>query len=71
MGKSDLKGLIAETVGTDERLNSGLTTGFDFPAWKNNIQYVLQDGSVVLRKVACSLGSARNCDVDYITPRRE
>lgn len=65
MGKSDLKGLIAETVGTEERLDSGMTTGFDFPDWKNNIEFVLQDGSVVLRKVAFSLGSARNCDIEF------
>jgi len=65
MPKSDLKSLIAETVGTDEKLNSGLSTGFDYPSWSNEIRYILQDGSVVLRKVAFSLGSARSVDTEF------
>ena len=65
MGKSDLKTLIAETVGTGEKRPSGLTNGFDYPPWVERIQYVLQDGSVVLRKVAFSLGSARSADVTF------
>lgn len=67
MPKSDMKSLITETVGTDEKLNSGLSTGFDFPSWHKDIQYVLQDGSVVLRQVAFNLGSARNVDTEFTT----
>ena len=63
MGKSTMKTCIADLIGTDPRSNSGLLTGFDFPDW--DIQYVLQDASVTLRKVAFTLGSARNVDTQF------
>lgn len=60
-----MKTCIMDLIGTDPRSNSGLLTGFDFPDWSSDTQYVLQDASVTLRKVAFTLGSARNVDTSY------
>ena len=63
MVKSDLKTLIAGTVGLDHA--NGIQNGFDFPPWTPSLEYVLQDGSVVLRRVAYHLGNPRNADVVF------